>query len=577
MSVIKTSLSFSSKDLQKEANVPLHFAASSISEERKLKLVKGPNGEPSELMYFDWYHGKISRQSAESLLKSPGDFLVRVSVSKPGEFVVTVLWSGIPMHFMANVIAGDCAPGNLPHLTYQFEDTAFSSVQDLIEFYYIHKKPVTLLSGAVLRKPVCRNTCVSTCSLVSSTVSGSASSINYGICTQNQSGVTPLSMGNSSNSRYIASSRTNSQPELCLMGLHTDTEPHKQFYSLQDIDLQSAFAHPDAPMSNRSPDISYGSGSTGKNIDSALTLPREYRKNELPHLPSTEVASHGLDSSLTLNAPPKPSRVPSFRHKPKRDLPKQNEEICSRDILGQTNVERLTRSPSLETGVFVQEKTTVFEPPLPPSPSSSSFNSYYEEVKRRTIPVLRTDSAELNRNFSFHIGEQKLPNVIKNDNSDVTDSFFALASQAKENSQLVQHSEGQDFPLCDNSADIDDCKASHGPACAKNNEFHRYTSHVTMCGNMVGSCINLDRFSSPLLPNTENRILEPSVLAKTRAILSSRDATSIAKMLSRVDFEVIKVFEKDLGFQVTSGFEYCTLPQGNHLRDDIIERFVNNL
>lgn len=45
-------------------------------------------------MFFRWYHGHLSGSAAESLLQAkatPWTFLVRESLSKPGDFVLSVL------------------------------------------------------------------------------------------------------------------------------------------------------------------------------------------------------------------------------------------------------------------------------------------------------------------------------------------------------------------------------------------------------------------------------------------------------------------------------------------------------
>lgn len=48
-----------------------------------------PELQKSELMKENWFHGSISRASAEALLKVDGDFLVRESQANPGQYVLT--------------------------------------------------------------------------------------------------------------------------------------------------------------------------------------------------------------------------------------------------------------------------------------------------------------------------------------------------------------------------------------------------------------------------------------------------------------------------------------------------------
>lgn len=47
-----------------------------------------------------WYHGRMSRQDAERLLQADGDFLVRDSLTNPGQYVLTGMHSGQPKHLL---------------------------------------------------------------------------------------------------------------------------------------------------------------------------------------------------------------------------------------------------------------------------------------------------------------------------------------------------------------------------------------------------------------------------------------------------------------------------------------------
>lgn len=47
-----------------------------------------------------WYHGKMSRRDAERLLQMDGDFLVRDSLTNPGQYVLTGMHSGQPKHLL---------------------------------------------------------------------------------------------------------------------------------------------------------------------------------------------------------------------------------------------------------------------------------------------------------------------------------------------------------------------------------------------------------------------------------------------------------------------------------------------
>uniref|UniRef100_A0A0N5BTY5 SH2 domain-containing protein n=1 Tax=Strongyloides papillosus TaxID=174720 RepID=A0A0N5BTY5_STREA len=107
------------------------------------------NPEPPQKLHSQpWYHGLIKRIEAEFLLKNDGDFLVRDSISKEGEYVLTVQWSSKPLHFQIN-------QETINNKTYyKFEDEQFPSIVDLINFFRTHKRKVTLLSGCIISNPI---------------------------------------------------------------------------------------------------------------------------------------------------------------------------------------------------------------------------------------------------------------------------------------------------------------------------------------------------------------------------------------------------------------------------------------
>ncbi|XP_075467629.1 SHC-transforming protein 2 isoform X2 [Ascaphus truei] len=47
-----------------------------------------------------WYHGKMSRREAEKVLQRDGDFLVRDSITNPGQYVLTGMHRGQPKHLL---------------------------------------------------------------------------------------------------------------------------------------------------------------------------------------------------------------------------------------------------------------------------------------------------------------------------------------------------------------------------------------------------------------------------------------------------------------------------------------------
>ncbi|XP_075397481.1 tyrosine-protein kinase Fer [Tenrec ecaudatus] len=95
----------------------------------------------------DWYHGAIPRIEAQELLKQQGDFLVRESHGKPGEYVLSVYCDGQRRHFIIQFA------DNL----YRFEGSGFSNIPQLIDHHYTTKQVITKKSGVVLLNPIVKD------------------------------------------------------------------------------------------------------------------------------------------------------------------------------------------------------------------------------------------------------------------------------------------------------------------------------------------------------------------------------------------------------------------------------------
>ncbi|KAM8779159.1 tyrosine-protein kinase Fer isoform 1-T4 [Rhynchonycteris naso] len=95
----------------------------------------------------EWYHGAIPRIEAQSLLQQQGDFLVRESHGKPGEYVLSVYSNGQRRHFIIQYVDS----------MYRFEGTGFSNIPQLIEHHYTTKQVITKKSGVVLLNPIAKD------------------------------------------------------------------------------------------------------------------------------------------------------------------------------------------------------------------------------------------------------------------------------------------------------------------------------------------------------------------------------------------------------------------------------------
>ncbi|XP_015250984.1 tyrosine-protein kinase Fer [Cyprinodon tularosa] len=95
----------------------------------------------------EWYHGAIPRTEAQELLRQQGDFLVRESHGKPGEYVLSVFSDDQRRHFIIQYADSQ----------YRFEGTGFPTIPQLIEHHFSTKQVITKKSGVILLNPVVKD------------------------------------------------------------------------------------------------------------------------------------------------------------------------------------------------------------------------------------------------------------------------------------------------------------------------------------------------------------------------------------------------------------------------------------
>ncbi|XP_015915187.2 breast cancer anti-estrogen resistance protein 3 homolog [Parasteatoda tepidariorum] len=87
------------------------------------------------------------------------------------------------------------------------------------------------------------------------------------------------------------------------------------------------------------------------------------------------------------------------------------------------------------------------------------------------------------------------------------------------------------------------------------------------------SSFDLEKFTTVLLPPSDNKPLDSAALAKMRCMILEGGAKVIASHLTKVDLDVLRMRHHcDLGMGVLTGFELLVLPQGQQLRLDLLER-----
>ncbi|KAJ8398298.1 hypothetical protein AAFF_G00428680 [Aldrovandia affinis] len=79
-----------------------------------------------------WYHGRMSRREAESLLTDSGDFLVRESGTSPGQYVL----SGLQGDRAKHLLLVD------PEGMVRTKDHVFDSVGHLIRYHMANQRPI---------------------------------------------------------------------------------------------------------------------------------------------------------------------------------------------------------------------------------------------------------------------------------------------------------------------------------------------------------------------------------------------------------------------------------------------------
>ncbi|KAJ7308466.1 hypothetical protein JRQ81_009017 [Phrynocephalus forsythii] len=85
-----------------------------------------------QLKQEPWYHGKMSRREAEKLLHGDGDFLVRDSITNPGQYVLSGMHGGQPKHLLLVD----------PEGVVRTKDALFDSISHLINYHLQNEQPI---------------------------------------------------------------------------------------------------------------------------------------------------------------------------------------------------------------------------------------------------------------------------------------------------------------------------------------------------------------------------------------------------------------------------------------------------
>ncbi|KAJ7986597.1 hypothetical protein DPEC_G00341520 [Dallia pectoralis] len=477
-----------------------------------------------------WYHGSIPRQVAENQIQRDGDFLIRDSLSSPGNYVLTCQWKNSPQHFKINkkVVAVNEAYSRVQYL---FEKEGFNSVPALVRYYVGNRKPVTEAVGAIIFQPINRALplrCLEE-KYGMAGVRAEASSERKGPTSKRLSlnilnGHTQdhsLGRGNLLRNK----DKSGSQPA-CLNHVQERRRPLKTHQSESFLPLGSKPHLMDHQLSPKSPVFR-----TGSEPALSPTVPRRMAFEVQPG-----EAIRGSDSQLCPKPPPKPSKVPSMRMPHSPHSPHL-----------QTTV------PSLPVPPLKSKKQHLIHAHLPHQALSPDGN--YGELSPCSPAEwdrLQSPDLDLQPNCSYVERLRTEENQRSSFKLDRTSYHHAMES--------LENGEEEE-------ADREGAKKTE-EAAEKEKGYRRPVFETV-------SAFRPGEFESRLLP-AENKPLEMSVLRRTKELLVHRDPCVIAKHILMADCQVARILgvseEMKSQMDVSSGLELVTLPHGRQLRQDLMER-----
>ncbi|XP_031430519.1 breast cancer anti-estrogen resistance protein 3 isoform X4 [Clupea harengus] len=528
-----------------------------------------------------WYHGAIPRQVAENLVQRDGDFLIRDSLSSPGNYVLTCQWKNSPQHFKISkrVVALNEAYSRVEYL---LEKEGFDSVPALVRFYVGNRRPVSEVVGAIIFQPINRGLplrCLEE---------------KYGVGALRQEGALLVERKSQTSKRLSLNilnghsqdpalgrgnllsnkDKCGSQPA-CLNHVQERRRPLKTHQSESFLPLgsrpQVQVPHMDLQLGPKSPVFR-----TGSEPALSPTVPRRMTLD-----PWAGEAIRGSDSQLCPKPPPKPSKVPSMgiprsprlQHlTPPPPLPPQKpqKEHMLLQIHQQQQQQMAPYTPDAnycELSPCGQADWERINGQMPPGSGSSgtlcSNSSYVERLRREEDMRSSTTTATTTSRSSG-----SSDSTTKLDRSSYHHAIEALenGSEDEEEFDVEEEEDGvRQQPERENAGR----RGTEGGELAEERKFRQPVFETE-------SAFRPSESKFRLLPTADNKPLEMTVLKRAKELVVSRDPRVIAKHLLLADCQVARtlniseVVKGQMG--VTSGLELVTLPHGRQLRQDLMER-----
>ena len=445
-----------------------------------------------------------------------GDFLVRDSISQPGDYVLTVRWSMSPLHFVINrQVAGEDSGGN-PKISYQFEEQMFDRVAELVQYYIANKKQVSEMSGAVMLYPINRLQAVDP-------------KLSYGHAPAFGLRVAPSFGGSKS-----------AGPSPGRSPLTTPTHSPPALRRQKRSGSQPLIAH-----------------ECGLDGEGGLE-----RRGSLPPMTVVDIdtGEGGSKNGEARQKGPPPKPALSNAHRPVvtirnralyEDDGKDYSDYAQVKCWASAHRERQGK----KNGQSQDSQGTDSEPEYDNNfgGQTGQFDESDYDVPRSNAPYIPQPQEQPEQNQ-----QQQQQNGANNAAAmnlyDVPKNFHTPPKSGAHSGHLTL-----DLEEDGSSSDISPMAIPIRSLTSPNLDAE--------------SCFDYDVFSSGLIPK-DNKPLDSGCIATMKGLLLGGDPRLLAQHLTYVDLEILKVMgQHDLGMGVFSGLELLTLPQGHRLRQDLIERW----
>ncbi|XP_072430744.1 breast cancer anti-estrogen resistance protein 3 isoform X3 [Chiloscyllium punctatum] len=506
------------------------YIMDSTPEKLKKELEEELKLNSEDLRSHAWYHGQIPRKVAESLIQRDGDFLIRESLSSPGNQVLTCQWKDTPHHFKISRVVVRLNEG-YSRLQYQFEQDSFDSIPALVRCYVGNRKPIFEQVGAIIFQPINRTLplrCVEE-------KYGPAAPVRQQVCSTPDGKLDTEKRLSLNVSNRLSQERILPAGNLLRNKDKSGSQPASLDY-VQDrrLPLKSHQSESYLPLGMKAP-----------------LQQQQQQQQQLPHQPQQQ-QHKGMEGTACI----KPQ---VFR-------------TGSEPALSPT----FARSPTLEfqAGEALRGSDSQLYPKPPPKPSKVSSlrmphaPSLMNNSDRGKYGKMSAGSPERGNHYTELKDDASVEQAGTDPYLFQPDSFVerlnteeaAKISFQRANS-VLSISDESPFQFTVSSAE-DEEKASDPVFIAPSLE------------NI--SCFKPNDFKSNLL-HPDNKPLETWVIRRVKELFANNDPSTIAKHILKVDCQVARIFnvseEVKQQMGVSSGLELITLPHGHQLRLDLTERY----